>query len=730
MKIKTCFLILFFTCLIFNFSFSQEIEIKQAEKDGMKPYVENFTSFSIPRESSSYTNEWIKHNLGKYRNHPDFGKDPANPIYKDYIEVLEKRKENERFFVNASRPEKFILEKAYGPINFFKNGEWITINHKISEKGNGIYESSDQIVPVGINTKLFNTYLKTPSGKIDFNNWKLYGRRSGDINVLLAEANWLDYTIGDDGIYIKNIFPGIDAKMYSLGGSVKTNFIIKKCNYSGFDYLMFKDEFQSLVKGDFEFKSATSKNHAVSELNFKFGNQTVLEVHEAICYPLNGGPRDSEKIIAEYFIDGNSMEIAVPVEWIKKLISYTDVVIDPLVSSSATLPQASILGTNRASWPQYSCVVTNPSCNYNLNVTTPPNATITDVQFTFAYLASLANGCWMSDGATRISTGTCMAPSLATNYYYCNVTNSGTCTATNLSIWSHVGSCMPPPSCFGTVVPFTLRFYRDCYGPTTLCSGSCIGANSPWTMTIFGQTLAYTNTVTPFTLSSTNVCTNQTVTANAPAQYGVPPYTWSWSSNPANISSSVQNPTFSFTSPGTYTVSCTVTDACGNAVVSTKTITVTGPTITATPNSFTICQNSSAALSVLGASTYTWSTATGLNNVNSSTPLANPLSTTIYTVIGTTAGCNSAPKTVTVNVSPLPVATPASNSPICLGGTLNLTSSVATSYTWTGPNGFSSNISKFDSKWCIELYMESGFDNRFSSNDITECNYYLYCNRS
>ena len=160
MKIKTCFLILFFNCLIFNFSFSQEIEIKQAEKDGMKPYVENFTSFSIPRENSSYTNEWIKHNPGKYKNHPDFGKDPANPIYKDYIEVLEKRKENERFFVNASRPEKFILEKSYGPINFFKNGEWITINHKISEKGNGIYESSDQIVPVGINTKLFNTVHK------------------------------------------------------------------------------------------------------------------------------------------------------------------------------------------------------------------------------------------------------------------------------------------------------------------------------------------------------------------------------------------------------------------------------------------------------------------------------------------------------------------------------------------------------------------------------------------
>ena len=48
------------------------------------------------------------------------------------------------------------------------------------------------------------------------------------------------------------------------------------------------------------------------------------------------------------------------------------------------------------------------------------------------------------------------------------------------------------------------------------------------------------------------------------------------------------------------------------------------------------------------------------------------------------------PGSVNVTENSLPVATAGSNAPQCSGSTLNLTSGGGTSYSWTGPNGFTS----------------------------------------
>jgi gliding motility-associated-like protein len=103
-------------------------------------------------------------------------------------------------------------------------------------------------------------------------------------------------------------------------------------------------------------------------------------------------------------------------------------------------------------------------------------------------------------------------------------------------------------------------------------------------------------------------------------------------------------------------------------------------------NSATICAGQTAVLTASGNTSYTWqpggSTANPLN--------VSPGSTTTYTVTGGAAGC-TASITTQVVVNPLPNPIAGSNSPVCINKPINFTGSGGTTYTWTGPGGFTSN---------------------------------------
>jgi gliding motility-associated-like protein len=72
-------------------------------------------------------------------------------------------------------------------------------------------------------------------------------------------------------------------------------------------------------------------------------------------------------------------------------------------------------------------------------------------------------------------------------------------------------------------------------------------------------------------------------------------------------------------------------------------------------------------------------------------PVVTPTATQAYTVFGVSvAGCLSS-NTTTVTVNPLPVVTPTNNGPLCAGASLNLSVSGGSTYSWTGPNGFTSS---------------------------------------
>src|SRR5690554_3921235 len=111
-----------------------------------------------------------------------------------------------------------------------------------------------------------------------------------------------------------------------------------------------------------------------------------------------------------------------------------------------------------------------------------------------------------------------------------------------------------------------------------------------------------------------------------------------------------------------------------------------------------ICAGQSVTLTAsagMGAPYNWYSSPTGGSSINTgATYTVSPTSTTTYYVSSGTGMCASPRSPITVNVTPAPTAPViSSNSPICVGGTLNLTANTISgaTYNWTGPNSYSSS---------------------------------------
>jgi PKD repeat protein len=254
--------------------------------------------------------------------------------------------------------------------------------------------------------------------------------------------------------------------------------------------------------------------------------------------------------------------------------------------------------------------------------------------------------------------------------------------------------------------------------PASICSGAAItftdaSTNSPtswsWnipgssvpTSTLQNPTVTYTAAgVYSATLTATNISGNsvsiKTFTVNAMPTVstggsnaicagtsgtitasGATTYTW----QPGGMTgaSVIVTPTVNTT----YTVTG-ANGSCANA--NTKVLTV-NPNPTVSVNSSTICTGGIATLTASGAATYSWNTGATTSGIN-----PTPAATTVYTVTGTTGGCNNV-RTATVTVAPAPTVA-VNSATICAGSSANLTASGASTYSWnTGATTTSISVS-------------------------------------
>lgn len=613
---------------------------------GMQSGAGNFTTLS-PRASTKVSPELLKNATEQAKKHPDFGILPLDAPCKDCYEVIDKRTESSRYFVKNRN--EYMVQKAYGVINYKdKNGFLREKDISIyATPAAGIYASNNQEEPVSIDLNVKSMSINTLN-HIDLkinNNLELWGVDKEGNETFISASDWSKATVGSNGLRVNDLFKGISMEAFALAGSVKTNYLISSYStaYSAYKWLVIKDNVTTTVNSQFEFDGTKEANGLYNcDVNVVAGSKSLIaKIHKGVIFD-----HARSNVSSLYYKENNGrFEMYIDVDYLKNKSLTYPVVVDPLVTSSGTLAQASITG----SMYNTSCNFTN-SCDYNLTVNSPANATITGVSFSMAYQA--LGLCWQSDGAMRVTYNSCVSPSQTGYYWFCNSIGTGTCTGTNLSIYTDIASCIPPPSCLPIPMNFTLQLFRSCYGATG-CASDCIRAAAPWSITITGKTLeTLSNTTTGNGVTTQVAACNGTSLLNPVTTGGVGPYTYTWNPSGANT------PTFTATSvTSSQTITCDVADACG--VVRTATFTVNPnpsvPSAAVLPTQTLTSCNPSATIAPTYTSTSTLSTyvwqgpgVTGASNSASVTVNQPGIYTVSYT---NTAGC-SAISTYTVMSGP------------------------------------------------------------------------------
>ena len=181
----------------------------------------------------------------------------------------------------------------------------------------------------------------------------------------------------------------------------------------------------------------------------------------------------------------------------------------------------------------------------------------------------------------------------------------------------------------------------------------------------------------------TVACINQPVNLGATlTQPDTSQLSWKWNFGNGVSSSNAIPPPPTYSSPGNYGITASVTNAAGCITSASTVVKISGLPIVNAGADTTICLNQSFILNPSGANTYQWNYDTSLSCTLCSSPVAKPTSNTKYIVTGiTNIGCRNTDSVIVKVIQPFKMTTIA-NDTLCLGETANLWARGAESYAW------------------------------------------------
>ena len=363
----------------------------------------------------------------------------------------------------------------------------------------------------------------------------------------------------------------------------------------------------------------------------------------------------------------------------------------PIISSNAPLCEGSVLNLSASFVSGATYDWTGP----NGFVSNQQNLIINNVSANDAGTYSVTvtvNGCTSSTSSVNVIVNSIpAAPSASNNGPVCDGSTLNL-SASNIlnAIYTWTGPNGFSSSIQNPSIPYVNSTNGGLYSVTATVNG-CTGAAA--TTTVIINSLPGV----PSTNSNSPVCSATTISLAANSDPGAG-YTWT---GPNGFSSSLQNPTIpnaNTNASGTYFVTATL-NGCSSAAGS---IGVTVNPIPSSPvagGSTPLCTGTTLDLSAstIPNAGYNWSGPNGFSSSLQYPTIANASTANSgnYFVTATVNGCASSASSIDITVNPIPSSpVVSSNSPLCQGSTisLNAASIAGATYSWTGPNGFSSSL--------------------------------------
>jgi len=193
-----------------------------------------------------------------------------------------------------------------------------------------------------------------------------------------------------------------------------------------------------------------------------------------------------------------------------------------------------------------------------------------------------------------------------------------------------------------------------------------------------------------------NICAGNTINPNAvinPCYSSLTNVSWSFpGGNPA--SSTSQNPgAITYGNSGTFTITLSATNVCGTGN-DTETFTIAPPPpVPVLSSNSPECAGQTITINAnpINGVTYTWTGPLGFTSGNQNISINNAtiLQAGSYTLVVTDGlGCTNT-ASINVVVNPLPIITVNNPSPLCTGGSVQLTAGGANTYSWSPSTGLS-----------------------------------------
>jgi len=626
----------------------------------------------------------------------------------DYKEEIEKRTTTSRTFDDGQG--NVVIQYSSKNINYSDSeNKFQPINTSLvsftssseSVDGIGFWAATEQQFPVYLYEDGSTALTSDDKKNIVFNQ---------NCKINEKEINVSDFTVGEEGMLIKDAGTNIDKRIVFYENMIETDYIIHQPVNNGKQNLVFSEEID-LPDGYYIRQERGLKGEA-----------------PIVVYSPSG--REQARFKAPVFYDAantvlfgkynlflkegkNSLQIIVPEKWLNDVNRVYPVTIDPVVTGpTSNYPPVYM---NSCASPNYA--------SDSMVITIPADITITGFIVEDSYFADALSSppALMKHGKMKLST-VCGAVTFS-----CQGTasdSSGTCyLVPNTDLKSNLACCFSP-SCVDQTFYLTHALTRDNYGPG--CNQDYIYYSPVWPVInnvpfnttfyafIIGKTVETAQvewSVSPATLCSDNCTVFLEVTTN----FGVPPYTIThpWAGGPLQYGTA----TGSCTSAGTETITLTIPgcpttcgtsttldvpppviiDVCGNSVtgLSAKTITVK-PVPVATAASTTVCSGSSVSIPVsscVTGSTFQWTGNNGTSGTgNISDMVVNPgpgIITINYSVIPEANGCTGLPLSVSAEIDTLPVINGGANDTIDPGVSTQLTAIGGLSYIWSPSAGLS-----------------------------------------